>query len=69
MTRKLCNLRNEDLNRLKSELTATKSDVEKLYNKYSKLKEVLVIRTNKLNDLRVKVGEKLPAEDKIVNGI
>ena len=67
MTRRLCNLRNDDICGLKAEVTQLKeqiaqmqnsyqAEVERLTNKYLKTRDLCQLRTNKLNDLRERFG-------------
>lgn len=64
MTRRLCNLRNDDItslktqvNQLKEEVTKVQADNERLMRKYSQVRDLCQMRTDKLNDLRKRVGE------------
>ena len=67
MTRRLCNLRNDDICGLKTEVTQLKeqiaqiqgsyqAEVERLTNKYLKARDLCQLRSNKLNDLRERFG-------------
>jgi uncharacterized protein YgiM (DUF1202 family) len=67
MTRRLCNLRNEDIVGLNAEVAKLKDQIVKmqaayqekmaqLYNKYVTSKELVKRRTKKLSDLRKQFG-------------
>jgi len=73
MTRRLFNLRNDDIASLKSDVTALKKattemqwqlqgkikDLEPMKKWYSQIKQLWIFRTNKLNEWRSKYGEEL----------
>lgn len=57
MTRRLCNLRNDDIFKLKDELASKDTALSKLTEKYSTVKQVCEMRLDKLNVLRQRLGE------------
>lgn len=70
-TRRLCNLRNDDISKLKEHVQAmeehitrietekktTMENLEKMFSKYSQVKELCAIRLEKIFDLRKRLGE------------
>jgi uncharacterized phage infection (PIP) family protein YhgE len=67
MTRRLCNLRNDDISTLKTQVAQLKeqitqmqanfeSDLDKWSKKYSKVRDLCHMRTEKLNSLRERFG-------------
>lgn len=77
ITRQLCNLRNDDIATLKTEVARLKEQILKLANhmetkdgdyaklreRYVSIKRVCQIRLDKLNDLRVRLGEEIIEDD------
>lgn len=64
MTRRLCNLRNDDISKLKQELSELGENFQlqnqaylELSKKYSSVKQVCNLRMEKLNALRARLGE------------
>lgn len=52
-TRRLCNLRNDEISVLKTKIA---DEVERLSNKYLKTRDLCQMRTDKLNELRERFG-------------
>lgn len=70
LTRRLCNLRNDDIVKLKAEVNSQneqfhimQSNFMKLQDKYSMAKDVCNMRLEKLNVLRSRLGEPIPEDD------
>jgi DNA repair exonuclease SbcCD ATPase subunit len=77
MTRRLCNLRNDDISKLKIEhsvateklrqlqtlCTAKEEENRFISDKYSKAKQICQLRLDKLNELRARLGQSTLEED------
>lgn len=77
MTRRLCNLRNDDISGLRFEIAQLKEqvaqlqaayhvkevDFNKLSQKYQTVRQLCNYRLDKLNQLRVRLGEPVVSED------
>lgn len=64
MTRRLCNLRNDDISKLRQQVSQLEENFQlqhqehqKLLEKYSAVKQVCKMRLDKLNVLRARIGE------------
>lgn len=64
MTRRLCNLRNDDISKAKQQVSQLEENLQlqcqenqKLLEKYSTVKQVCKMRLDKLNVLRARLGE------------
>lgn len=61
--KKLCNLRMDDINKLRDELSNRNIIAEKMATKYEKAKQICEIRMEKIRNLREQLGENLNTKE------